>query len=215
MIGKTGIRLLGAAFFLQGCIQPPVPAPVSECATIPCVAITFDGGPTGNTVRILDILAENDAKATFFVIGKQAVNAPELVARMAAEGHEIGNHSWSHVPFPRLSEAQIMAELENTNAAILAATGGYEVSIFRPPFGSYSPRVASIVPYAPVYWDLDPNDWESTSSAEIARLVGRAKPGMVVLLHSFSGASLRALPQIIKTFRARGFRMVTISELRP
>ncbi len=217
MIGKSGIWLFGALFLLQSCVQPLMPVAPSgpDCTALRCVAITFDGGPTGNTAAILDILAENRAKATFFVIGKQVERQPELVARMAAEGHEIGNHSWSHVPFPRLSQAQILKELADTDAAIQIAANGYAPRVFRPPYGSYSPRVASIIADAPTYWDLDPNDWEITSSAEIAQQVQQARPGMIVLLHSFAGASLRALPSILQSFQTRGYTMVTVSELRP
>ena len=215
MVSKPGIWLILSAFVLQSCagpvVEPVVPPP--DCAQLQCVALTFDGGPDGNTAEILDILVANGARATFFVIGKKVAEAPELVARMVAEGHEIGNHSWSHVPFPRLTEPQILAELATTNRAIAAAADGYEVKIFRPPFGSYSPRVAAIVPYAPVLWNVDANDWRQVSSAEIARQVGRAKPGMIILMHSFVGASVRALPEILRQFRARGFTLVTVSEL--
>ncbi|MCF6272478.1 MAG: polysaccharide deacetylase family protein [Rhodobacteraceae bacterium] len=215
MIGKSGSWILLGALFLQGCVEPaPSPAPLApDCSTLRCVALTLDGGPDGNTAKILDILAQNRAKVTFFVIGSQVSKAPELVKRMVDEGHEVGNHGWSHVPFPSLTELQIRAELANTNQAIFDASGGYEVQIFRPPYGSYSPRVAAIVSYNPVLWNLDPNDWEGGRSAEISRQVGMAQPGTIVLMHSFVAASVRALPDIIQQLRARGITLVTVSEL--
>lgn len=178
-----------------------------------CVALTFDGGPNGNTAQILDILASQHATATFFVIGKNISAAPDLVARMVQEGHEVGNHSWSHVPLPRLSAAQIEAEITATNQAISAATGGVVPLVFRPPYGSYSPRVAAIVPYTPTLWNLDSDDWEAPSSAYILQRVRRARPDMVILMHSFVGKSVRALPQILTALAAKGLTLVTVSQL--
>lgn len=204
---------LATALFALGCTpQPPMPAG-PDCAVLACVALTFDGGPNGNTAQILDILARQHATATFFVIGKNISSAPELVARMVQDGHEVGNHGWSHVPLPRLSAAQIETEITATNQAIAAATGGVIPLVFRPPFGSYSPRVAAIVPYAPILWNLDSDDWEAPSSAYILQRVSRAHAGMVILMHGFVGKSVRALPQVIQRLEAKGLTLVTVSQL--
>lgn len=133
---------------------------------------------------------------------------------MVEAGHEVGNHSWSHVPLPRLSEPQIRAEITATNQAVARATGGYTPVVFRPPYGSFSPRVAAIVPYAPIRWNLDSDDWEAQSSAEIIARVSRARAGMIILMHSFVGKSVRALPHIIRNLQAKGFTLVTVSQLQ-
>ncbi|MCF6273561.1 MAG: polysaccharide deacetylase family protein [Rhodobacteraceae bacterium] len=155
----------------------------------------------------------NTPRPHFFVIGKNINSAPELVARMVQDEHEVGNHGWSHVPLPRLSAAQIETELTATNQAIAAATGGVIPLVFRPPFGSYSPRVAAIVPYAPSLWNLDSDDWEAPSSAYILQRVSRARPGSVILMHGCVGKSVRALPQIIQRLEAKGLTLVTVSQL--
>ncbi len=198
--------------FIAGCAAPPPPGP--DCSATPCVALTIDDGPNRNTAQVLDILAAYNAKATFFVVGSRVEAAPELVARMVAEGHEVGNHSWSHIPFPRLPEAQILAELENTNAAVSAATEGYTPQLFRPPYGSYSPRVAAIVPYAPVLWTIDTGDWEAAGYQEIVRHVRqKSGPGSVILMHGFTRKTVRALPEILQNLVDRGFTFVTVSQL--
>ncbi len=203
--------LLAAAFV--GCTPLP-PAPTGpDCSALRCVALTFDGGPNGNTAQVLDILASYHAHATFFVIGKKVANAPALVARMATEGHEIGNHGFSHTPFPRLSAAQIQTELSATNAAIAAAANGYIPQVFRPPYGSTSPRVAALLPYTPVLWDIDTRDWEAQSRAEIIRAASRARAGSIVLMHSFLGRTAGALPAILQILTDKGFTFVTVSEL--
>lgn len=202
---------IGALF---GCTPLPEAPTGPDCTALRCVALTFDGGPNGNSEPVLDILAAYQAHATFFLIGKNVGKAPEIVARMASAGHELGNHSWSHTPLPRLSEAQIIAEIESTNAAIAAASGGITPLVFRPPYGSYSPRVAAILPYAPILWNLDTNDWDAQSSAEIVRAAARARPGMIILMHSFVGHTVRALPRILQTLTDKGFTFVTVSELQ-
>jgi peptidoglycan/xylan/chitin deacetylase (PgdA/CDA1 family) len=185
-----------------------------DCTALRCVALTFDGGPNGNTARVLDILASYHAHATFFVIGKKVADGPALVARMAAEGHEIGNHGFSHTPFPRLSAAQIEAELTATNAAIAAAANGYTPHIFRPPYGSTSPRVEALLPYVPVLWNIDTHDWEAQNRSEIIRSASRARAGNIVLMHSFLGRTVGALPAILQSLTDKGFTFVTVSDLQ-
>lgn len=199
---------------ILGCTPAPPTPQGPDCTALRCVALTFDGGPNGNSAKILDILAGFHAHATFFVIGKQVVKAPELVARMAAEGHEIGNHSYSHPAFPRLSASQIEAELSATDAAISAAANGYTARLFRPPYGSISPRVLALLPNPPVLWDIDTHDWEAKSRAEIIRAAARAHPGNIILMHSFLGRTVGALPQILQTLTDKGFTFVTVSQMQ-
>lgn len=206
--------LLYLSIALLGCSNlPPLPPEGPDCTVQRCLALTFDGGPDGNTAQILDILALHNATATFFLIGKKVASAPALVARIALEGHELGNHSWSHIPLPRLTEAQILADISATNTAIEAATNGIRPLVFRPPYGSSSPRVDQILPYDPVLWDLDSRDWDSKNRSAILREVGRARPGMILLFHSFVGATVRALPQVLQNFTDRGYTLVSVSQI--
>lgn len=133
----------------------------------------------------MDILARNQAHATFFVIGNKVRAAPEVVARMVAEGHGVSNHSWSHTPL-----------------------------VFRPPYGSISPRVAAILPYTPTLWTTDTHDWEAQNRAEILRTAARTHPGSIIRMHSFIGLTVRALPQFLQTLSDRGFTFVTVSQLQ-
>lgn len=203
------VCLLFLAGMLVGCLEIPEP----RCAQANCIALTFDDGPGPYTAHLLDILKAADARATFFVLGERVARSPELVARMVAEGHEVGNHSWNHPVFPLLSESRIRQQVSATDQAIFDATGGYSVLSFRPPYGSFSPRVAAIVPYAPTMWDIDTRDWESRNTAAITRLARRARPGSIILLHDINPHSIRAIPAIIEALRAKGFVFATVHEL--
>lgn len=177
------------------------------------MALTFDDGPSRNTGHMLDVLAAYDAKATFYVLGVNVARNPAMVARMVAEGHQVGNHSWNHAIFPQLSNGAVINQIERTNAAIFNATGGYEVQTFRPPYGSFSARVAAVVPYVPVMWDIDTRDWEHPNANRIARLAGRARDGDIILMHDIQSRSVAAIPAIISKLREQGFTFVTVSEL--
>lgn len=182
------------------------------------VALTFDDGPHGVlTPRILDILDRYGARCTFFVLGKNVSLYPHVVRRASLSGHEIGNHSWSHPKLTRLSHNQVFSELSRTNEAIRRATGKTP-ALMRPPYGAINaPLLHSI--YAnfgtsAVMWDVDTNDWRKPGvQTVINRAVNGAKSGSVILVHDIHASTADAVEGIVRGLQARGFRLVTVSEL--
>ena len=177
------------------------------------VALTFDDGPSGRfTRRLLDGLRERDAKATFLLCGYRILEYPAEAERIAAEGHEIGLHGYSHDPMCDMTEAQVAAEIRKT-AALLPGS-----SLFlRPPGGKYNEATiaaAKSAGLAILSWSLDPKDWATDDTAAIvSRVVEKAKDGDVILLHDMSDSSVTAALRIVDRLQARGFRFVTVSHL--
>ena len=141
------------------------------------LALTFDDGPNPAwTPRLLDVLARYDARATFFMMGSRAQAQPELVRRIAAAGHLIGNHSWSHPNLARTASKSIREELKRTNETLEQMTGA-QVRFFRPPFGARRPAVFQIareLGLTPVLWNAMTTDWSEPAAERIAeRLTGK------------------------------------------
>src|SRR5205807_7171098 len=137
----------------------------------PYIAMTFDDGPSATlTPKLLDLLAAHHIKATFFVIGENVAEHPEIVARAAREGHEIGNHSWSHPNFGKMSDESIRRQLQQTDDAIKSATGR-RPTLMRPPYGSTTTRqnrwIHAESGYNATLWEVDPNDWRRPAPAGV------------------------------------------------
>jgi peptidoglycan/xylan/chitin deacetylase (PgdA/CDA1 family) len=136
------------------------------------LALTFDDGPNPRwTPRLLDVLAEHDVKATFFMLGSRAQMEPELVRRIAAEGHLIGNHSWSHPNLALTAAGKVREELTRTSGTLEEITGE-RVKYFRPPFGARRPvvfKIARELGLRVVTWNAMTSDWSETSADRIAR----------------------------------------------
>jgi len=197
----------------------PAPSPAGDgvdCGRLKCVALTFDDGPMGSTPRLLDILAARHVRATFFLVGRNAAEHPELVRRERDAGHEIANHSYTHADLGRASDAKIMSELTRTQEAVRRATGVAPV-LLRPPYGSTGKRLASIarrMNLAQILWTVDPLDWENRDSGAVERRVMKSvEPGNVVLLHDIHPTTVAAVPRILDRLKAQGFVFVTVSEL--
>jgi peptidoglycan/xylan/chitin deacetylase (PgdA/CDA1 family) len=145
------------------------------------LALTFDDGPNAAwTPRLLDILAEHDVRATFFLLGSRAVTQPELVRRIAAAGHTIGNHSWSHPNLSRTRSSRVREELRRTNESLQQIVGA-PVKFFRPPFGARRPavfRIARELGLEPVLWNVMTSDWSQPSADEIARKLTKKIDGL-------------------------------------
>src|SRR5436853_1858709 len=126
----------------------------------PYIAMTFDDGPQAKfTPKLLDLLAAHHIKATFFVIGENVAEYPDIVARAAREGHEIGNHSWSHPNFGKMSDEAVRRQIRRTEDAIKSATGS-RPNLLRPPYGSITARqkrwIQDELGYRIILWDVDP-----------------------------------------------------------
>ena len=226
--GRRALRLDGGRIVDERWLASPSPYLVRRAGVVPGeVALTFDDGPDPRfTPQILDVLARERVPAAFFVIGARAAAAPELLARMSGEGHEIGNHSFSHPDVDAIGELRLRTELESTTQIVASITGRRPL-LYRPPsLADVEPRTAAsaaafaragALGYLVVDADVDPRDWEKTRSAAIVdETLRQAEHGGVILLHDGGGdrsATVRALPAIIAGLRARGLRFVPLSEL--
>ena len=184
------------------------------------IAITFDDGPHYKyTAEILDILRENDVKATFFVVGQLAKRYPELILREISEGHEIASHTWSHPHISEVSEASLASEL-SSNEELIFELAEYRLKLFRPPEGKYSDvvrRVAADHDYEVVLWTVDTRDWSHPSVDKIVETVlNDTESGSIILCHDFIGSDSptpEALRRFIPELKRNGYEFVTVSEL--
>jgi cellulose synthase/poly-beta-1,6-N-acetylglucosamine synthase-like glycosyltransferase/peptidoglycan/xylan/chitin deacetylase (PgdA/CDA1 family)/spore germination protein YaaH len=226
--GRRTIRIEGGRIVDESWAVSPSPYLVRRAGIVPgAVALTFDDGPDPQfTPRVLDVLAREHVPATFFVIGTSAAATPALLARMDAEGHEIGNHTFSHPDVDSVGELRLRSELESTTQ-IVASIIGRRPLLYRPPsLADVEPRTAAsaaafaragTLGYLVVDADVDPRDWsQRRSRAIVDDTLAQAEHGGVILLHDGGGdrsATVEALPAIIAGLRARGLRFVALSDL--
>ena len=188
-----------------------------ESTRRPLIALTFDDGPYPlHTSVLLATLKEHQVKATFFLVGRRVHEFPELAKRIADDGHELANHTYSHRREGELGPGELEKELLDTEEAMVAACG-VRAHLFRPAGGSMSPEGIARVKglgYTLVDYTVNPGDWWIRSSEDLLKgsFRGRSREG-VVLLHTGNLPLVRALPVYIETMRAKGFRFVTVSEL--
>lgn len=191
------------------------------------VALTFDDGPSPEfTPRVLDILKKKQVKASFFLNGEMAKNYPDIVKRTALEGHDVGNHTYSHVNMILLSDEALAWEIDQGEKAVQAAMGT-KPTLFRPPRGLFNGKVRRALisrGYRVVLWTVSSADWRPGSERFIAPRVRKGlKPGAVILFHD-GGAIVKnkggqregtvsALPEVIDMIRDAGYRLVKVSEL--
>ena len=180
----------------------------------PKIAITFDDGPSPAwTPQLLDGLKERNVKATFFLIGENAKNNPELVKREAEEGHLIGNHTYHHVEITRVPDETAQEEILMTNEVITGITGE-EVSYMRPPFGVWQKNLERKLAVMPVLWTIDPLDWTTDNEDEIInKVVTQAGENDIILLHDCYESSVNAALRIVDILQKEGFEFVTVDEL--
>ena len=184
------------------------------------VALTFDDGPSPYTSQVLDVLRRYDVPATFFVMGGSVAAGANVLKRAVREGHSVQNHTWGHPVLARLSDSAISAELSRASTAIKATTGRWP-TCYRPPEGVTSDRVRAVARSLglddEVLWNVDPSDYRRPSSATIAsRVIAAAHgDGVLPVLHDGGGNranTVAALPTIIETLNARGYRFVRLCD---
>ncbi|MGW6426826.1 polysaccharide deacetylase family protein [Nocardia sp. NPDC055053] len=181
------------------------------------VALTFDDGPTERTPEILRMLAELRVPATFYLVGDNLAAHPEYGAAIAAAGHEIGNHSYSHRRMVLISGDTVRDEIERTDAEIRRT--GYQGPItFRPPYGKKLwalPNYLAEHDRTTVTWDVEPDSaGGATREAIVTDTLAQTRPGSIVLLHVMHGSeSATAVPDVVVGLRAQGYRFVTVSDL--
>ena len=183
------------------------------------VAISFDAAwGADDTDELLKILRENDVKTTFFMCGYWVDDYPEEVKKIAEEGHDLGNHSATHPHMSQLSKQQIKDELMKTEEKVFNLTG-YDMDLFRPPFGEYNNNVieaAEECGYYTVQWDVDSLDWKKLGvEHEINQVLNHKHlgNGSIVLIHNDAEYTPDALDTIIKGLKEKGFEIVPVSEL--
>ena len=183
------------------------------------VALTFDAGSVdGPGAQILETLRARRIKATFFLTGQWVESYADLARAVADDGHELANHTYYHPDLTLRSNAQIVWELEYTNALIEARLGRTSKPWFRPPFGARNERVLDVarsLGFRSIYWTLDSGDWRTTATAAgvLARVLNNVRPGDIVVHHVASDQTAEALPAILDEISRRGWRVVTVSEL--
>lgn len=182
------------------------------------VAITFDDGPhPENTPRLLDMLKERKIKATFYVVGNMVKYSPQLLRRMIAEGHEIGNHTVTHGNLARMSDDALRKELQAAHDQIVAETGVVPRSM-RPPGGAIKKSQKELMlrefGYPTILWSVDPEDWKRPGPAVVtSRLVNGASPGGILLVHDLHKPTVDAMPSTFDQLLAQGYEFVTVTEL--
>lgn len=182
------------------------------------VALTFDDGPApATTPKVLDILKRNNAVGTFFVLGENASRNRSLVARAAAEGNEIGVHTWSHIKMTGCSLEKVDSEISRTAAVITDITGRAPL-VMRPPYGATNGglvnRMKAQFGMRSILWDVDTLDWKHPGVQKVINTaVGQAKPGSIILVHDIHASTVAALEGIVQGLQARGFKLVTVSQL--
>jgi peptidoglycan/xylan/chitin deacetylase (PgdA/CDA1 family) len=188
-----------------------------DCSKVKCVALTFDDGPSPFTDRLLQILKDNDAKATFFLIGNKVAANPAGAKRIVDAGMEVGNHTWEHPNMTTIPPELIPSQISKANDAISAATG-QTPKLMRTAGGLINDNVLAAAKQqgmADINWDVIPFDWinDANTSATTYMLKTQIKPGSVVLFHDTYSSTVDVVYQFMPVLKANGYRVVTVSQL--
>jgi peptidoglycan/xylan/chitin deacetylase (PgdA/CDA1 family) len=187
-----------------------------DCRVAKCVALTFDDGPGPYTTKLLGMLAARHARVTFFLIGGNIQGREGIVRQELAQGHAIGDHTWSHPDLSTLPKPAVRSQLTRTLREITTVTGG-PTRLMRPPYGATDKsvgKVARTLGLAEIIWSVDTNDWRDRDSAIVARrAITWAHRGDIILMHDIHPTTVNAVPKILRGLAKRGFTFVTVPEL--
>lgn len=209
-IGNKAARLVAG----EGMLRLMEQELMEQSQAHPEVALTFDDGPSPKyTPLLLDGLKERNVRATFFLLGKNVKENQELVQRMQAEGHLLGNHTYNHVQLNKIPETTARQEILKTNNEIYEATGKYP-EYMRPPYGAWKKNMELCVEMLPVFWDIDTLDWKSQNVDAILKAVGEEpEDGSIILMHDEYQTSVEAALLLIDRLKEKGYEFVTVDEL--
>lgn len=209
-IGNKAARLVAG----EGMLRLMEQELMEQSQAHPEVAMTFDDGPSPKyTPLLLDGLKERNVRATFFLLGKNVKENQELVQRMQAEGHLLGNHTYNHVQLNKIPETTARQEILKTNNEIYEATGKYP-EYMRPPYGAWKKNMELCVEMLPVFWDIDTLDWKSQNVDAILKAAGEEpEDGSIILMHDEYQTSVEAALLLIDRLKEKGYEFVTVDEL--
>ncbi len=182
----------------------------------PMIALTFDDGPSAHTSRLLDIFRKHGGRGTFFVLGNTLDNRRETLKRIAAEGHEIGNHSWSHRQFTNIGIEEVKDQIMMTRAKIYDITG-IDSTIVRPPYGACNDEIRALgkeLGVSFVNWSVDTLDWKTKNAEAVYKEIMKdAADGHIILCHDLHKTTVDAMEKAIPSLIKEGYQLVTVSEL--
>ena len=241
MLRTFALTLLAATCFavepLEKIEPTPAPTPAPEAPAVvvptavpakitftqcnvegPYIAITFDDGPhPTQTPRLLKMLKERGIKATFYWVGQCVAENPDTARLVVAEGHEVGNHSWSHPLLSKMAETSVHDQLDRTDIVIKQTTGVTPATM-RPPYGGFTvqQRAWSYATwgYKCILWDVDSLDWKHRNPAKTQSIIlSTTRPGSIILCHDIHKTTVDAMPATLDALIAKGFKFVTVSQL--
>ncbi|MDD5952625.1 MAG: polysaccharide deacetylase family protein [Oscillospiraceae bacterium] len=180
----------------------------------PMIALTFDDGPGEGTERILQVLTDNGAKATFFELGCNVEKYPDLTKKLVDAGMQVASHSYSHPDLTTLSKKEVAKEISKTENA-MAQAADHQPTMLRPPYGAINESVSSQLAYPIILWDVDTQDWSSRNADAICAEVEAADPsdGDIILFHDIYTSSAEAIERLVPQFKQQGFQMVTVAQM--
>lgn len=190
-------------------------SPDFSCELLPCVALTYDDGPGDEKTenRLLAAADKAHVKLTYFFLGRSADHSPERVERIAAAGHEVDNHTYTHVRLDQTAPKAVKKQLRNTDKALRSA-GQEGPFLTRPPYGALNKAGAHAIGGPAIIWDVDTGDWQHKNPKKtVQRVKTETRPGSVVLMHSIHPTTVDAAPKVFKTVADKGLYAVTVREL--
>ena len=177
------------------------------------IALTFDDGPSSFTDRLLDCLEANNAKATFFMVGKEILSFPDEVKRMKALGCELGNHTYDHTDLATLSASDISSQISRVDQELVNLTG-QGATVVRPPYGSVNDTVKATVGTPMILWSIDTLDWKTQDvQATVEEVMNNVQDGSIILMHDIYSTSVDAAEILIPQLIEDGYQLVTVHEL--